>query len=102
MKIKKGDLVKIVSGKDKGKKGKVLQVFVKDRRITVEGRNVQIKHTRPKKEGEKGQRIQYSFPMSISNVMLICPKCNKPARVGFKKLADKKKMRRCHKCNQLF
>jgi len=102
MKIIKGDSVKIVNGKDRGKKGKVLQLWPADKKLTVEGLNMKIKHTRPKKEGEKGQKIQYPSPLNASNVMLICPKCNKPARIGFKILANKKKLRRCTKCNQVF
>ena len=102
MKIRKGDTIKIIRGKDRGKKGKVMQVFIKDNRLSIEGLNLKIKHTRPKKEGEKGQTVQFPGPMDIANVMLICPKCNKPTRVGYKKLENKKKIRRCHKCNQVF
>jgi len=102
MKIRKGDTVKIVTGQDQGKKGKVLQVYPNQNKLTIEGLNLQIKHTRPKKEGEKGQKIQYPAPLDISNIKIVCPKCNKPSRIGFKKLADQKKMRRCTKCNELF
>jgi len=102
MKIKKGDQVKITTGQDKGKKGKVLQVFLEKGKISIEGHNLQIKHTRPKRENEKGQRIQYPSPIAVSKVRLICPKCNKPTRVGYKILKNKKKMRRCVKCNQVF
>jgi len=102
MKIRKGDTVKIIKGRDRGKKGKVFEVFPKDYKLIVEGLNLQIKNTRPKREGEKGQRIQYASPLHFSNVMLICPKCNKPARIGYKILKNKKKMRRCTKCQELF
>ena len=102
MKIKKGDTVKIVLGRDRGKKGKVLQVLPKSNKLSIEGLNLQIRHTRPKKEGEKGQRIQVASPTDISNVMLVCPKCNKPTRVGYKILANKKKLRLCRKCKQEF
>lgn len=104
MKIKKGDKVKILSGKDKGKTGKVLQVFVSRERASVEGLNLLIKHLRPQKQGEKGQRIEFPAPIDLSNLMLVCPKCNKAARVGYKTVegkegAKKKKYRECKKCN---
>jgi large subunit ribosomal protein L24 len=107
MTIKKGDKVKIVAGKDKGKTGKVLQVFIDRKRASVEGLNLLIKHMRPKKQGEKGQRIEFPAAMALSNLMLMCPKCNKPTRVGYKTVTTgegakkkKKKYRRCSKCNQ--
>ena len=101
MKIKTGDKVKIVAGKDKGKTGKVLQVFPVKRLISIEGRNLLIKHLRPQREGEKGQRVEFPAPMSVSNTMFICPKCGKEARVGYKVLENKKKERICKKCDQV-
>lgn len=98
MKIKKGDKVKILTGKDKGKTGKVLQIFVKKNKLSVEGANLLYKNMRPKKQGEKGQRIQFPAPLSLTNIVLICPKCNKPTRVGYKILENKKKVRACKKC----
>ncbi len=104
MKIKKNDKVKIIAGKDNGKTGKVLQVFLSDERASVEGINILIKHLRPQKQGEKGQRIEFPAPLRISNMMLICPKCNKETRVGYKivKAEDgkEKKYRVCKKCEQ--
>ncbi|MAF14322.1 MAG: 50S ribosomal protein L24 [Parcubacteria group bacterium] len=100
MRIIKGDKVKILSGKDKGKIGKVLQIFNKKNRVTVEGANLLFKNVRPKKQGEKGQRIQFPSPLMVSNVALVCPKCNKPTRVGFKILEGKTKTRSCKKCKQ--
>jgi len=107
MKIKKGDKVKILSGKDKGKTGKVLQVFPTRKRVSVEGLNLLIKHLRPRRQGEKGQRIEFPAPLDISNLMLVCPKCGKPARVGHKitvnaQTKKKKKFRVCQKCKQAF
>ncbi|NCF75122.1 MAG: 50S ribosomal protein L24 [Xanthomonadaceae bacterium] len=101
MKIKKNDKVKIILGKDRGKSGKVLKVAKNFKKVSVEGLNLRIKHMRPKKEGEKGQKIQFSAPMDISNVMLICPKCSKPTRVKYKKLEDKSKVRVCKKCKEI-
>ena len=101
MKIKKGDKVKILAGKDKGKTGKVLQVFIERNKISVEGINLLFKNMRPKKQGEKGQRIQFPAPLAISNVALVCPKCNKITRVGYKVLENKKKVRTCKKCKEI-
>lgn len=99
MKIKKGDQVLIIKGKDKGKKAKVLRGFPEKSKILVEGVNIRKKHQRPKKEGEKGQIVEVPVPFPVSNVKLICPKCGKPARVGYK-VENKKKYRVCKKCNQ--
>ena len=101
MKIKKGDKVKIITGRDKGKKGKVLQILTAKKKIVIEGLNLVIKHARPRKQGEKGQRIQFPAPLDISSVMFICPKCNKQTRLGHKFLVGqkkKKKVRVCKKC----
>lgn len=97
MKIKKGDQVKMKAGKDSGKTGKVLRVLAPEKKIVVEGLNIVKKHARPKREGEKGQRIEVPRKVDISNVMLVCPKCGKPARVGYKK-TDAGKFRICKKC----
>lgn len=100
MKIKKGDQVKIVLGKDRGKKGKVIQVFPGEDLVVVESLNLRIKHTRARREGQKGERVQFSAPMVASNVMLICPKCSKLTRIGFRLLGDKKN-RICRKCKEI-
>lgn len=106
MKIKTGDKVKMLSGKDKGKIGKVLQVFINEERVVVEGLNLMIKHQRAKKQGEKGQRIQFPSPVNSSNVALICPKCGKETRIGSERIVseDKKKViknRVCKKCKEV-
>jgi len=101
MKIKKGDKVKILAGKDKGKTGKVLQVFSGRNKISIEGVNLLFKNMRPKKQGEKGQRIQFPAPMAVSNIVLLCPKCGQAARIGHKILESKKKVRICKKCKEI-
>lgn len=101
MKIKKGDTVLIISGKDRGRKGKVLQVFPKrpgyPGKILVEGLNIKKKHIRPKRSGEKGQIVELPGPIDVSNVKILCPKCGKPTRIGYK-IVEKKKFRICKKC----
>ena len=101
MKIKKDDQIEIIAGKDRGKSGKVLRVIVKKGKIIAEGLNIIKKHTRPKKEGEKGQRVEIPAPVNISNIMLVCPKCSKKTRVGFNISGDKKN-RFCKKCKGEF
>lgn len=98
MKIKKGDLVKINIGKDKGKQGKVTQVFPHLDKVVVESLNINKKHLRSQKQGESGQVIEFSAPLLVSKVQLICPKCSKMTRVGIKLQADKPKVRICKKC----
>lgn len=97
MRIKKGDNVQIMAGKDKGKKGKVLAVDTAKSRILVEGINVFKKHRRPKKQGEKGEIITMPRYLSVANAMLVCDSCNKPVRVGYKK-EEGDKVRYCKKC----
>jgi large subunit ribosomal protein L24 len=99
MKIRKDDQVIIISGKDRGKKAKVLKAFPKERRLLVEGVNLRKKHIRPKKEGEKGQIVETPAPIDISNVKLVCPKCGKATRVGHK-TEEKSKIRFCKKCGK--
>jgi len=99
MKIKKDDTVLITSGKDRGKKGKVLRVFPKEKRILVEGVNIIKKNQKPRKTGEKGQIVQLPKPIDISNAKLICPKCQKATRIGYK-IFENKKYRFCKKCGQ--
>jgi large subunit ribosomal protein L24 len=99
MKIKKGDRVLVIAGDDKGRKGKVIKVIPKKQVLLVEGINIQKKHQKPRKEGEKGQIIEKPGPIHVSNVKLICPKCGKATRVG-KKIVEGKKYRMCKKCGQ--
>ena len=102
MKIKTGDTVLLIAGKDKNKKGKVVQVFPKNNKIIVEGLNIVKKHVRPKKSGEKGQKVEVPRPFNVSNVKIMCPRCKKATRVGYKSLSGsrEKKIRICKKCKQ--
>lgn len=104
MKIKKNDTIKVIQGKDRGKKAKVLRVFPQENKMIVEGVNLLVKHVRPKREREKGQRIQFPAKMDISKVILVCPHCNKTTRVGYRVLPKAEKGRRkvriCRQCQE--
>ena len=98
MSIKKGDTVIVLSGKDKGKQGKVLEAMPADRKVIVEGINVVSRHTRPRKQGEEGGILKKEAPVYACKVQKVCPKCNKPTRPAHKMLADGKKVCVCKKC----
>ena len=98
MSIKKDDLVVVLSGKDKGKQGKVLKVEPKSGKVLVEKINMVSCHVKPRREGEEGGIIKREAPLYASKVMRVCPKCNKPTRSAHKLLADGKKVRICKKC----
>src|SRR3989344_7738445 len=101
-KIKKGDSVVIISGKDKGKNAKILKVFPDREKILVEGVAIKKIHKRPRKSGQKGEIITVPSPIHISNVMLYCSHCGKGARAGFKVLQeDSQKVRICKKCKNI-
>ena len=97
MKIKKGDTVQVLSGNDKGKNGEVLEDMPKTEKIIVKGVNVRKKHVKPRKQGEEGGIISVECAIHSSKVNVVCPKCGKPARLGYKVEGDKK-VRVCKKC----
>ena len=97
MNIKKNDKVVVLSGKDKGKEGKVLTAMPAEKKVVVEGVNVATSHVKPRKQGEEGGIVRREIPMYVSKVMLMCPKCGKPTRVA-SKVEDGKKVRVCKKC----
>ena len=97
MNIRKGDKVVVISGKDKGKEGKVLSASPKTGKVIVEGVNVASKHMKPKKQGEQGGIIKMETPIYACKVQVVCPKCGKPTRVAHKLDGDKK-VRVCKKC----
>ena len=97
MRIKKGDTVKIIQGKEKGKTGKVLSVMPQEQRVLVEGINLYKKNVKPRKQGEKGQIITIPRSMNASNVMVVCPACGKTTRVAAMVEKDTK-TRSCKKC----
>jgi large subunit ribosomal protein L24 len=97
MNLKKGDNVKILSGKDRGKTGKILRALPGDEKVVVDNMNIFKKRSRPKKQGEKGQMVLVSRAMPVSKVMLICSNCKQPTRVGFH-IESGKRIRYCKKC----
>ena len=100
--IKKNDLVYILVGKDRGKTGKVLKVFTDTSRAIVEGLNFINKHTRPNpQKNVKGGILPKESPIHISNLMVVCKRCNKHARVGHSHMPDGRKVRVCKNCNEL-
>lgn len=105
-KIKVNDKVNVLAGKDRGKTGKVTQILPEMKKVVVEGVNLMYKHIKARKKGEKGQRIQFNGPISLTNVMLLCPKCGKASKVGVKSSvsSDTKettKARFCKSCNEV-
>lgn len=104
MHIKKNDMVQILSGKNKGKKGKVLEVSPKEGKIIVEGCNIVTKHVKPRKMGEPGGLIKAEAPIYACKAMVICPKCGKPTRTGIKVLENGDKQRVCKRqgCREAF
>ena len=98
MKIHKGDNVKIISGNDKGKQGKVLAVFPSRENIKIEGLNMKKKHMRPRTKGQKGELVRVPAALRVSLVMLVCGTCGKPTRVGYAADGSGKKQRICKKC----
>ncbi|MBE7052722.1 MAG: 50S ribosomal protein L24 [Ruminococcaceae bacterium] len=100
--IKKGDNVIVLSGEDKGKKGKVLSVIPEERKVIVEGVNMVSKHKKARKQTDTSGIIKQEAPLYASKVMHICNKCGKPTRIGHKLLADGKKARICKNCLEVF
>ena len=99
-KIKKGDTVQVITGKDKGKEGKV--IAVKKGKVIVEGVNMVTRHVKPRNQTQQGGRIEQEGPIFVSNVMLYCDKCKRPVRAGKKLLEGGGKIRVCTKCGEPF
>ncbi len=99
--IKKNDMVKVLTGKDRGKTGKVLTVFPDRMRALVQGLQMVKKHSRKNKDDQQGGIIQKESPMHISNLMVVCQKCSRPTRIGFSNLSDGTKVRICKKCKEI-
>jgi len=100
VKIKKNDTVLIISGKDRGKKGKVRRAVPKDQRVVVEGLNMIKRHSRARRSARQAGIIELEAPIHVSNVMIVCAKCKKATRVGFTFLEDGRKVRHCRVCDE--
>ena len=101
MKIRKEDTVICIAGKNKGKKGKVRQVLPKSEKIVVEGVNMIKRHSRTRGKARQSGIIELEAPLHVSDVMLVCDKCGKSTRVGFRFLDDGRKVRVCHSCGEV-
>ena len=99
--IKKGDIALVTTGKNRGKKGRVLSVSPVAEKLTIEGVNIVKRHTKPNKKYAQGGIIEKEGPIHISNVMFLCPKCSKPTRIANTVLDDGKKLRTCKKCKEV-
>ena len=99
--LKKNDLVMVVSGRERGKSGRVLRVLPQKNRVLIEKINFVKRHTRPSGQTKQGGIVEKEAPVHISNVMVVCEKCNLPVRVGKKILDDGKKVRMCRKCGEI-
>src|SRR5574344_1548604 len=100
--VKKGDEVIVINGKNRGKKGKVMDVSPKEGKVIVEGVNIVTKHVKPRQMGEPGGLIKAESALYADKVQLVCPKCGKPTRVGHAISKNDKKVRVCKKCNAQF
>ena len=100
--IKKNDLVMVTNGKEKGKSGRVLKVIPEKKRVIIEKINFIKKHSRPQGQQKRGGILEKEAPLHISNVLLLCEKCNKPVRIGYRVLEGGKKARFCRKCGEIF
>jgi large subunit ribosomal protein L24 len=101
MNIRKNDTVLVIAGKDRGKKGKVRKALPADDKVIIEGVNMIKRHSKARGVARQAGIIELEAPLDISNVMLICNKCNTPARVGFRFLEDGKKARICRSCHEV-
>jgi len=98
--IRKNDLVVVIAGKDRGKRGKVLRVIPKTGRVLVERINVVKRHTRPTGMSKQGGIVEKEAPLHVSNVMVVCSRCDRPVRTGHSFLADGRKVRVCKQCGE--
>jgi large subunit ribosomal protein L24 len=101
MKVKRNDTVLVIAGKDKGKKGKVRFAFPKENKVIVEGVNMIKRHSRARRAVRQAGIIELEAPIHVSNVMLICNKCGKPSRTGFRFLPEGRKVRVCKSCQEV-
>ena len=100
VKIRRGDTVMVLTGRERGKRGKVLRVMPVAGRVLVEHVNMIKKHQRPTQKLRQGGIIEREGPLALSNVLVVCPRCDKPSRTGVKILTDGRKVRTCRRCGE--
>jgi len=100
-KVRKNDTVQVLSGRDRGKQGKVTRVLPKEDRVVIDGINIRKRHTKAQKPGEQAGIVEFPAPLHLSNVGVVCAKCGRATRVGFRTLADGKKVRVCRRCDEV-
>ena len=98
--VKRGDTVAVIAGRERGKRGKVLRVVPRRQRVVVEKVNMIKRHQRPTQKLRQGGIIEREGPLHVSNVMVVCPKCDRPTRTGVQQLADGKEVRMCKRCQE--
>lgn len=102
LKVKKGDVVKVISGNDRGKRGEVMKVLRESERLIVKGVNIITRHQRPTARQREGGIIEREGTINISNVLVICPACDRPTRIGFRLSETGEKLRVCKQCQETF
>ena len=100
-KLRKGDIIQVIKGKDKGKKGKIISILPGENRLIVEGLNLVKKHKRQTRQDEKGGIVQIEAPVAVGNVMFFCKTCARPVRLGFSLMKDGTKSRICKSCKEV-
>jgi len=100
LKIKRGDTVQIIKGKDKGKRGKVLKMFLETERVLIEGLNLVKKHKRQTRQDQQGGIVSIEAPINVANLMFFCKHCDRPVRIGITVLEDGTKSRTCRSCKE--
>jgi large subunit ribosomal protein L24 len=98
--IRRGDTVGVIAGRERGKRGKVLRVLPEKSRVLIEHVNMVKKHQRPTQKLRQGGIIEREGALALSNVLVVCPRCDKPARTGIKVLTDGRKVRSCRRCGE--
>ena len=99
--MRKNDTVEVIAGRDKGKRGKVTRVIPQEERVVIDGVNIRKKHVRPRRPGEQGGIVEFPASLHVSNVAVVCAKCGKPTRVGFRFLETGDKVRFCKHCDEV-
>ncbi len=101
LKVRRGDTVVLLRGRDRGKQGKIIASIPREGRVIVEGLNMVKKHVKPRRSNEKGQRVSIAAPIQIGNVQVICPQCNKATRVAIRRSAGGDRERVCKHCHSV-